>query len=179
MIFRANGFYPINNSGTGRTWQRWWGRRPDGMSTFPWMAGKTLIRYATVVDTFSSSHVLDNTKNTWSAASGATATKRRKYDNLTGNHIFQPVALEKSGSCGPTTFKFSFLNWVPPETIQRFYGCTREFPWLSWGPMQRASSLVPVYTICSEFINSPKTVPLPPKLCMSIQFILILCKCLF
>ena len=82
------------------------GRRPDGITTFPWEHGNCLVRDATVIDAFSKSHIIASSIESGSAAKTAEILKSRKYQSLVGNFHFQLVAYETTGCCGPSTGSF-------------------------------------------------------------------------
>ena len=82
------------------------GRRPDGMTLFPFSDGKSLVWDATRVNTFAQTRLNAATTAAGGAAKEAEEAKRRKYDHLGRRFRFEPVAFETSGSCGPTTRAF-------------------------------------------------------------------------
>ena len=79
------------------------GRRPDGITIFPWKHGKCLVWEAIVVDAFSKSHKIASSIESGSTAKTAEILKSRKYHGLVGNFHFQPVAFETTGCCGLST----------------------------------------------------------------------------
>ena len=78
------------------------GKRPDGMSLFPWKMGRTLVWDATCVDTLAPSHLPRTACCVGSAASQAEDLKRRKYSSLIGNYMFEPFGVETLGPWGPS-----------------------------------------------------------------------------
>ena len=76
------------------------GKRPDGITVFPFKQGKSLAWDATCVDTFSSSALIASAINPGSAARAAEDRKRAKYAALHDHH-FVPIAVETSGVIGP------------------------------------------------------------------------------
>ncbi|XP_055327217.1 uncharacterized protein LOC129580633 [Paramacrobiotus metropolitanus] len=82
------------------------GKRPDGLSLFPWKNGLPLIWDVTVVDTFATSYVASSSEAAGSAADDAETRKRNLYSELTDRHFFEPIALETMGSCGGSTRHF-------------------------------------------------------------------------
>ncbi|PZC80745.1 hypothetical protein B5X24_HaOG213969 [Helicoverpa armigera] len=78
------------------------GKRPDGMSLFPWKVGRTLVWDATCVDTLAPSHLPGTACRAGSAAAQAENLKRRKYSNLIGNYMFEPFGVETLGPWGPS-----------------------------------------------------------------------------
>ena len=81
------------------------GKRPDGMTVFPFSNGRSLIWDATCVDTFARSNVIGSALEPSSAAAGAETFKRHKYRVLAENHRFEPLAFETTGVFGPSTLR--------------------------------------------------------------------------
>jgi len=54
--------------------------------------------HVTVPDTYAESHIGDTVTEAGAAANQAAANKIAKYDELTGTHIFYPVAIETGGT---------------------------------------------------------------------------------
>ena len=79
------------------------GKRPDGISVFPFSNGKCLCWDATCVDTFAETHVNSSAVTPGAATNAAEDGKRRKYAALTVRFRFEPVALETAGVFGKTT----------------------------------------------------------------------------
>ena len=82
------------------------GRRPDGITTFPYAAGKCLVWDATCVDTFSASSVAVSAARASAAATAAEGRKRRRYADISRRYLFRPVAVETSGALGPDSHFF-------------------------------------------------------------------------
>ena len=82
------------------------GKRPDGLTLFPFSRGKSLVWDATCVDTFSATNVCTSATEAGSAAAKAEHTKTAKYAALSDRFVFQPVAVETSGAIGPSTLAF-------------------------------------------------------------------------
>ena len=82
------------------------GKRPDGMTLFPYTEGKSLVWDATCVNTYAPSYLPATAVTAGAAASDAEQKKMRKYHGLTGRFQVQPVAFETSGACGPATSRF-------------------------------------------------------------------------
>lgn len=78
------------------------GKRPDGMSLFPWKMGRPLVWDATCVDTLAPSHLPSSSCCAGAAAAAAENLKRRKYSNLVGSYIFEPFGVETLGPWGPS-----------------------------------------------------------------------------
>ena len=79
------------------------GRRPDGITVFPFASGRCLCWDATCVDTYAESNINNSAVEPGSAARGAEDAKRRKYEALTTRFRFEPIAVETSGVYGDTT----------------------------------------------------------------------------
>ena len=104
------------------------GKRPDGLTVFPFEAGKSLIWDATCSDTFAPSALLTSASDPGSAARVAEERKVAKYSSLSTRYIFQPVAIETSGVLGPRTLSFLkrighklFLATSEPREAQRLF----------------------------------------------------------
>jgi hypothetical protein len=103
------------------------GRRPDGMTTFPYRCGRSLIWDATCTDTFSPNVLALSATEPGHAARLAEEKKIAKYSSLTTRYIFTPIAVETSGVIGPRTL--SFLKELG-KIISRRTGDPRESLWL-------------------------------------------------
>ena len=103
------------------------GRRPDGVTIFPYHQGKCLTWDATCVDTYSNSAVVEAAITPGSAAAGAEERKRNRYLALTDRYLFEPVAVETSGAIGPSTR--NFLQRLGKRITERT-GNRRESSWL-------------------------------------------------
>ena len=79
------------------------GKRPDGITVFPFSNGRSLCWDATCVDTFAESWVINSAMSAGHAAGAAEVRKRRKYETLGRRFRFEPVAVETSGVFGETT----------------------------------------------------------------------------
>ena len=83
------------------------GRLPNGMTIFPFSEGKSFLWDATCVKTYATSYGLSAAAATAGApAKYAEERKVHKYSTLANRHLFQPVAFETSGTCGPATRVF-------------------------------------------------------------------------
>ena len=103
------------------------GRRPDGLTVFPFNEGRCLIWDATCVDTFSSSALIDSATEPGAAARAAEERKRRRYADLAQRYRFVPLAVETSGVLGPACADFL------QELGHRISACTgdpRESAWI-------------------------------------------------
>ena len=76
------------------------GRRPDGVTSFPFKCGEALAWDATCTDSFSTSNPNSFILNPSSASSAAEDLNRRKYSQLVTDFEFVPVAVETSGIIG-------------------------------------------------------------------------------
>lgn len=103
MALAAAGF-PNNREPSGIS--RRDGKRPDGLTSFPWSHGKSLIWDVTVVDTVASSHLNMTSVNCGAAADQAERDKHNHYIDLKEHYIFTPIAFESFGSIGPETEVF-------------------------------------------------------------------------
>ena len=103
------------------------GRRPDGVSVFPYSQGKCLVWDATCVDTFCASSVVDAAIAPGSAASCAEDRKRLKYASLTDRYQFEAIAVETSGVVGRSST--AFLQRLG-KRITAQSGDRRETSWL-------------------------------------------------
>ena len=83
------------------------GKRPDGITLFPFRSGKSLIWDATCTCTFSSGNLISSAINPGSAAASAEASKVAKYESLSDRFIFTPFAVETSGVLGPLSLRFA------------------------------------------------------------------------
>ena len=81
------------------------GKRPDGMTLFPFYRGKSLVWDATVADTFCDSHVIGCALGASHAADLAESAKRAKYIDLSQDYDFQPLGFETSGVFGSNARK--------------------------------------------------------------------------
>ena len=82
------------------------GKRPDGLTTFPFKSGKCLAWDATCTDTFADSAVAGSALRPGTAARAAETRKVQRYSSLTSQYLFVPLAVETSGVIGPAAIKF-------------------------------------------------------------------------
>ena len=82
------------------------GKRPDGMSQFPWKNGRLLLWDFTCVDTVAPSHVNDSAKCPGKASNDAETKKINHYSNLTQGYNFVPVCIETYGVFGDLGIAF-------------------------------------------------------------------------
>ena len=81
-------------------------KRPDGLTLYPWSQGKSLVWDFTCSDTLAPSHVTATSSEAGKSASQSERNKLRHYEELTGNYIVMPVAVETMGSWGQMGLKF-------------------------------------------------------------------------
>ena len=103
------------------------GKRPDGITIFPFSQGKALCWDATCVNTFGESSVNDTAIEAGSAAGKAENSKRAKYPDLVRRFRFEPVTIETSGVFGPSTKNIIFEIG---KRISEKTGEKRETMWL-------------------------------------------------
>ena len=77
------------------------GRRPDGMTIFPFSGGQSLVWDATCSDSFSCSNLVKSASDPGSVARQAEECKVTKYRTLSDRFQFIPLAVETSGIIGP------------------------------------------------------------------------------
>ena len=108
------------------------GKRPDGLSLYPFSQGRCLVWDATCVNSFASSRVVASSVEAGAAAKEAEKFKCLKYSQLSEQFYFAPVAFETTGACGPSTR--SLLRELAAK-ITSVTGDHREMDWL----LQRCS----------------------------------------
>ena len=82
------------------------GKRPDGITVYPYSHGRSLILDATCVNTFASLNLIRAALAAESVADAAEVRKIAKYAELGRRFIFQPVAVEMSGAMGKSTIQY-------------------------------------------------------------------------
>ena len=103
------------------------GKRPDGLTLFPFTSGKCLAWDATCVDTFAGSAVVQSALEPGTAARAAEERKRNRYASLTSRYRFEPLAVETTGVLGPAA---SALLRELGRLITTVSGDRRETAWL-------------------------------------------------
>ena len=81
------------------------GKRPDGITLFPFSKGRALVWDATCSDTFSPGSLLNSATSPGTASRKAEEKKEKKYNNLKDRYMFEPFAFETCGGIGPRTFR--------------------------------------------------------------------------
>ena len=79
------------------------GKRPDGITIFPFSQGKSLCWDATCINTFGESSIIESAIEVGHAAAKAESAKRSKYPDMVRRFRFEPIAIETSGVFGPST----------------------------------------------------------------------------
>ena len=74
------------------------GKRPDGMTLFPYKEGRSLVWDFTCVDTLASSFLRDTSKQSGSAAEKAEKSKLAKYEEISKDYYMVPIAVETFGA---------------------------------------------------------------------------------
>ena len=117
----------MNQRISGSKTDRGDGKRPDGITTFPFSKGKCLVWDATCGDTFSQSSIIGSALSACFVAKAAEESKRKKYQSLADRFLFYPIAVETSGTIGPASL--SLLQLIA-KRISSLSGDNRELPWL-------------------------------------------------
>lgn len=82
------------------------GKRPDGLTCYPWSHGKSLVWDVTVVDTVAPSYLKWSSVQSGSVADNAERDKHNHYTDIKNQYIFTPLAFESFGAIGPETSVF-------------------------------------------------------------------------
>ena len=85
------------------------GKRPDGITVFPFSRGKCLIWDCTCVDSFSPSALALTATEPGSASRSSEVRRNLMYEGLCDRYIFQAIAIETSLGQIQTP---SFPDWV-------------------------------------------------------------------
>ncbi|MEL6816546.1 MAG: hypothetical protein AAFP03_17310, partial [Cyanobacteria bacterium J06598_3] len=128
------------------------GKRPDGMSIFPFSKGKSLVWDATCVNTYAASNIGHAAASAGAAATEAEEKKRKKYEDLVERFQFQPVAFETGGACGLTTRAFILELGSRLSAVS---GDRRETEWL----LQRLSLAIVRGNAASILLAPPAALP--------------------
>ena len=84
------------------------GKRPDGLTQIPWVAGRCATWDVTVTDTLAISNLPHSSTSAGAAAEKAAERKTAKYSELAATYTFIPVAFETLGpvnTCGADFIK--------------------------------------------------------------------------
>ena len=103
------------------------GRRPDGITIFPFSRGRNLCSDATCVNTYGEYSVNDAAVEVGQAAARAESNKRNKYPELVRRYRFEPIAIETSGVFGPSSK--NIIHEIGRRLTERS-GDKRETLWL-------------------------------------------------
>ena len=103
------------------------GRRPDGLTVFPFSEGRSLCWDATCVDTYCDSALIESAIRPGAAADAAEVRKRTLYSSLTDRYRFEPLAVETSGVFGGGSAKFVVELG---RRMTQVTGDRRELQWL-------------------------------------------------
>ena len=82
------------------------GKRPDGMTIFPWRMGKCMVWDFTCSDTFAPSHLEVSSNHFGKVAERAEQAKLTKYEQLERDFEIVPICVETMGPWGPSGLKF-------------------------------------------------------------------------
>lgn len=82
------------------------GKRPDGITSYPWSRGRPLLWDVTVVNTIAVSYLNATSRAHGAAADEAERRKHNNYIDLKSNYNFTPLAFETFGAVGPETMVF-------------------------------------------------------------------------
>ena len=82
------------------------GKRPDGLTLFPWKQGKCLVWDFTCRDTLAPTNISSTAQKAGSAATAAQKEKLTHYSELAKNYQIQPIAMETLGAWGAESLKF-------------------------------------------------------------------------
>ena len=80
--------------------------RPDGLTLVPWKQGRQLAWDARIVDTMAHSYITGTARQAGHAANRADTEKRRKYQDLPREYLFEAVVFESLGSTSDRTGTF-------------------------------------------------------------------------
>jgi hypothetical protein len=82
------------------------GRRPDGITLFPWKQGKCVVWDFTCWDTLAPSHLATARSGAGKVAELAERGKVRTYEDLATTYIVTPICIETFGAWGPSALSF-------------------------------------------------------------------------
>ncbi|XP_055354129.1 uncharacterized protein LOC129599826 [Paramacrobiotus metropolitanus] len=93
------------------------GKRPDGVTAFPWKNGKPLVWDVTVADTFALTYIAQTSRVPGSAAEIRENRKLGKYSGLADRYNVQPLAFGNLGYPIPDDLKLGILTAEDAEQI--------------------------------------------------------------
>ena len=82
------------------------GKRPDGMTIFPWKKGRFLVWDYTCSDTLAPSHLPISSVNPGKMAENAESAKLKKYSNMEEAYSVIPICVETMGPWGQNGLGF-------------------------------------------------------------------------
>ena len=82
------------------------GKRPDGLTLYPWANGRCLVWDFTARDTLCPSNVEASAQGAGNCALKAEKDKLVHYQELSSTYTVMPVAAETMGAWGPSGMKF-------------------------------------------------------------------------
>ena len=110
------------------------GKRPDGITVYPYSRDRCLIWEARCFNTFASSSLIRAALAPGYVADVADVRKIAKYAELGRSFIFQPAAVETFGAMGKSSSNFMHIlvaDWPCDIRINtRAIFCTRECLWI-------------------------------------------------
>jgi len=116
-------------------------KRPNGLTLVPWQSSESLSWDVTVVCPLAESYVTGSAREAGAAAELATSRKEEKYDNVGGQYLFAPIAVETLGGLNTSACQL-FANMG--RKISSTSGDAREEAFL----FQRVLVLVQRYICC-------------------------------
>ena len=87
------------------------GKRPDGMTLFPYKEGKSLVWDFTCIDTLASTYLKETSVRPGAAAEKAEKTKLKKYEEIRNKYYMIPIAVETFGAWGSRRGAFDKEYW--------------------------------------------------------------------
>ncbi|KAG1657819.1 hypothetical protein GQR58_023221 [Nymphon striatum] len=102
-------------------------KTPDGLTTFPYKMGKSMVWDVTVVDSYAATSINASAIKASSAAANAEEAKSLKYAALSQRYIFEGLAFEISGALGPNAARV--INEIG-DMMRRSTGEPRRKTWL-------------------------------------------------
>ena len=138
------------------------GKRPDGLTTFPFKGGKCLAWDATCCDTFADSVLTGSALNAGTAARAAEKRKMQRYLSIATQYSFVPLAVETTGVIGPAATR---LIKELGRMLTSATGDQRETAWL-W---QRVSIAIIRGNAAAIRGSAPQTASHPPVIYNSVN----------